>query len=108
MPSLRPCTSIPRCPSAEPSLTPHRLKANGQLDFTDPKAVMQLTKTLLMVNFGLKIELPDDRLCPPVRSTRVICLLVQWVIAMKLIVRLGSEPAQLHTVAEGTHGFLVI
>ena len=27
---------------------------------------MQLTKTLLKLDFGLKIELPDDRLCPPV------------------------------------------
>ncbi|PSS05184.1 hypothetical protein BD289DRAFT_358234 [Coniella lustricola] len=42
------------------------LKPNGQLDFTDPAAVKQLTKTLLEADFGLKIELPDDRLCPPV------------------------------------------
>ncbi|KAF7559252.1 hypothetical protein G7046_g4898 [Stylonectria norvegica] len=34
--------------------------------FNDPKGVMQLTKTLLQQNFDLKIELPDDRLCPPV------------------------------------------
>lgn len=44
------------------------LKSNGQLDFSDPKAVMQLTKALLRVDFGLEIDLPDDRLCPPVRS----------------------------------------
>lgn len=36
------------------------------LNFNDPKAVMQLTKTLLKVDFDLSIELPDDRLCPPV------------------------------------------
>ncbi|KAK4205042.1 hypothetical protein QBC40DRAFT_65449 [Triangularia verruculosa] len=42
------------------------LQENGQLDFTNPKAVMQLTKTLLSLGFGLKLELPDDRLCPPV------------------------------------------
>lgn len=42
------------------------LKGNGQLDFTNPAAVMQLTKTLLKLDFGLRIELPDDRLCPPV------------------------------------------
>ncbi|KAK4445974.1 hypothetical protein QBC34DRAFT_450998 [Podospora aff. communis PSN243] len=39
---------------------------DGKLDFNDPLAMMQLTKTLLKVDFGLKIELPDDRLCPPV------------------------------------------
>ncbi|OLN81080.1 putative methyltransferase-like protein C27D7.08c [Colletotrichum chlorophyti] len=38
----------------------------GNLDFNNPAAVMQLTKTLLMADFGVQIELPDDRLCPPV------------------------------------------
>ncbi|KAM0249664.1 hypothetical protein ACHAQJ_008961 [Trichoderma viride] len=38
------------------------------LNFNDPKAVMQLTKTLLKVDFDLRIELPDDRLCPPVAN----------------------------------------
>jgi 23S rRNA (adenine1618-N6)-methyltransferase len=42
------------------------LKVNGQLDFSNPDSVKQLTKTLLKKDFGLKIELPDDRLCPPV------------------------------------------
>ncbi|OHF03032.1 hypothetical protein CORC01_01790 [Colletotrichum orchidophilum] len=37
----------------------------GNLDFNDPSAVMQLTKTLLKADFGLSIDLPDDRLCPP-------------------------------------------
>lgn len=46
-----------------------RLKSNHQLDFTDPAAVKQLTKTLLKLNFGLKIALPDNRLCPPVSLT---------------------------------------
>ncbi|KAI8944833.1 hypothetical protein F4801DRAFT_161957 [Xylaria longipes] len=36
------------------------------LDFTNPAAVMQLTKTLLKEDFGLRINLPPDRLCPPV------------------------------------------
>ncbi|TQN70341.1 U6 small nuclear RNA (adenine-(43)-N(6))-methyltransferase, partial [Colletotrichum shisoi] len=38
----------------------------GNLDFNDPAAVMQLTKTLLKIDFGLEIGLPEDRLCPPV------------------------------------------
>ncbi|KAK1714435.1 hypothetical protein BDP67DRAFT_514070 [Colletotrichum lupini] len=42
------------------------LLKRGNLDFNDPSAVMQLTKTLLKADFGLYIELPDDRLCPPV------------------------------------------
>ncbi len=43
-----------------------RLKNNGQLDFNDPASVKQLTKSLLKRDFGVAIDLPDDRLCPPV------------------------------------------
>ena len=50
-------------------LTPRSVKAKGQLDFTNPAAMMQLTRTLLRVDYGLKIELPVDRLCPPVSVT---------------------------------------
>ncbi|MCJ1259939.1 hypothetical protein MMC24_007778 [Lignoscripta atroalba] len=46
----------------------YSLKSNGQLDFSNPEAVQQLTKSLLKRDFGLEIELPDDRLCPPVFS----------------------------------------
>ncbi|KAI1845854.1 hypothetical protein JX265_011251 [Neoarthrinium moseri] len=42
------------------------LKDGQHLDFTDPSSVMQLTRTLLRLDFGLEIDLPDDRLCPPV------------------------------------------
>ncbi|KAM7184850.1 putative DUF890 domain containing protein [Rhypophila sp. PSN 637] len=44
----------------------HFLHKDGRLDFTDPAGTMQLTRTLLKQDFGLQIELPDDRLCPPV------------------------------------------
>jgi 23S rRNA (adenine1618-N6)-methyltransferase len=42
------------------------LKEGRHLDFTDPASVMQLTKTLLKQDFGLQVDLPNDRLCPPV------------------------------------------
>ncbi|RFU28455.1 hypothetical protein B7463_g7887, partial [Scytalidium lignicola] len=42
------------------------LKSNGQVDFSNPASVQQLTKSLLKRDFGLKIDLPEDRLCPPV------------------------------------------
>lgn len=48
-----------------------RLKPNGQLDFSKPESVQQLTKSLLKRDFGLKISLPPDRLCPPVSSPPV-------------------------------------
>lgn len=36
------------------------------LDFKDPKAVLQLSKTLLKLDFGLSLDLPSNRLCPPI------------------------------------------
>ncbi|KAJ2974797.1 hypothetical protein NQ176_g5865 [Zarea fungicola] len=40
---------------------------NGrELDFKNPEAVMQLSKTLLKQDFGLTLELPSNRLCPPI------------------------------------------
>ncbi|CZR64816.1 related to DUF890 domain protein [Phialocephala subalpina] len=42
------------------------LKSNGQLDFSNPESIQQLTKSLLKRDFKLKISLPPDRLCPPV------------------------------------------
>ncbi|KAI1133809.1 hypothetical protein F5Y05DRAFT_406993 [Hypoxylon sp. FL0543] len=42
------------------------LDRGSHLDFADPKSVMQLTKTLLKLDFGLVVDLPMDRLCPPV------------------------------------------
>ena len=34
---------------------------------------MQLTRTLLKLDFNLKIELPGDRLCPPVSDHGTQC-----------------------------------
>ncbi|KAL4951051.1 hypothetical protein BDW69DRAFT_186748 [Aspergillus filifer] len=42
------------------------LKPNNQLDFTDPDTVRQLTVSLLQRDFGLTVEIPEARLCPPV------------------------------------------
>ncbi|KAI5200261.1 hypothetical protein E4T39_05788 [Aureobasidium subglaciale] len=40
--------------------------ANAHVDFQDPKALQQLTKSLLKRDFNLELELLADRLCPPV------------------------------------------
>ncbi|GAP91868.1 putative duf890 domain-containing protein [Rosellinia necatrix] len=42
------------------------LEDGAHLDFRNPAAVVQLTKTLLKEHFGLQVNLPPDRLCPPV------------------------------------------
>lgn len=39
---------------------------DGRIDFQKPEHVQQLTKSILKRDFGLNIELPSDRLCPPV------------------------------------------
>ncbi|KFL61329.1 uncharacterized protein TERG_12049 [Trichophyton rubrum CBS 118892] len=50
------------------------LSAKGRLDFSNPDAVRQLTVSLLRRDFGLDVELPDDRLCPPVPNRCVVVL----------------------------------
>ncbi|KAL9116824.1 MAG: hypothetical protein Q9187_006646 [Circinaria calcarea] len=63
----------------DPEFNKH-LKFNGQLDFSNPEAVQQLTKSLLKRDFGLQIELPDDRLCPPVPNRYYYILWVQELL----------------------------
>lgn len=41
-------------------------RSDGKLDFQDPETLKTLTKTILKLDFGLHLEVPDDRLCPPV------------------------------------------
>ncbi|PWY90662.1 DUF890 domain protein [Aspergillus heteromorphus CBS 117.55] len=56
-----------------PAFAKH-LKANGQLDFSDPDAVRQLTKSLLQRDFQLEVEIPENRLCPPNRLNYILWL----------------------------------
>jgi 23S rRNA (adenine1618-N6)-methyltransferase len=41
-------------------------KCLGKLDFQDPATVKALSKAILKADFGLQLEVPDDRLCPPI------------------------------------------
>jgi len=41
-------------------------KTLGKLDFQDPDTVKILSKAILKADFGLQLEVPDDRLCPPI------------------------------------------
>ncbi|PVH88060.1 DUF890 domain protein [Cadophora sp. DSE1049] len=56
------------------------LKTNGQLDFSNPESVQQLTKSLLNRDFGLKISLPPDRLCPPIPNRLNYILWIQSLL----------------------------
>ncbi|KAF2034225.1 hypothetical protein EK21DRAFT_56869 [Setomelanomma holmii] len=38
----------------------------GKLDFQDPETIKVLSKAILRADFGLQLEVPDDRLCPPI------------------------------------------
>lgn len=41
-------------------------KCSGKLDFQESETTKALTKAILKVDFGLSLEVPNDRLCPPV------------------------------------------
>lgn len=52
-----------------PLLLSVRVHPNGQsyINFKDAKALRELTRCLLDKDFGIKVVLPEDRLCPTVR-----------------------------------------
>ncbi|RMZ70068.1 DUF890 domain [Pyrenophora seminiperda CCB06] len=39
---------------------------SGKLDFQDPETIQTLSKAILKVDFGLELDVPSDRLCPPI------------------------------------------
>jgi 23S rRNA (adenine1618-N6)-methyltransferase len=41
-------------------------KSLGKLDFQDSATVKTLSQAILRADFGLQLEIPDDRLCPPI------------------------------------------
>lgn len=59
----------------DPDLTEIRSSTIDKVDFHDPRAVRQLTASLLKRDFGLTVDLPPDRLCPP--TSRY--LYVRWI-----------------------------
>jgi 23S rRNA (adenine1618-N6)-methyltransferase len=51
-------------------------KSKGGLDFTDKATQLAVSKATLRVHYGLKLELPDDRLCPPIPNRNIY---VKWI-----------------------------
>jgi 23S rRNA (adenine1618-N6)-methyltransferase len=41
-------------------------QSSGKLDFQDPATLMALSKAILKADFNLQLEIPADRLCPPI------------------------------------------
>lgn len=39
---------------------------SGKLDFQDPDTTRKLSKAILTTEFGLELDVPNDRLCPPI------------------------------------------
>ncbi|KAI0844368.1 hypothetical protein F5Y00DRAFT_200471 [Daldinia vernicosa] len=71
------------------------LERGSHLDFNNPKSVMQLTKTLLKRDFGLTVDLPTDRLCPPVPNRHNYILWLKDLLDSSSTPYLdSSEPAR--------------
>ncbi|KAI0837878.1 hypothetical protein F5Y06DRAFT_270460 [Hypoxylon sp. FL0890] len=71
------------------------LQRGSHLDFASPKSVMQLTKTLLKLDFDLVVDLPMDRLCPPVPNRHNYILWLKELLDSSSSPYLGSgEPTR--------------
>ncbi|KAI0686553.1 S-adenosyl-L-methionine dependent methyltransferase [Earliella scabrosa] len=79
--------------AAYPPLKPHVLQTpNGPatIDFKDEASQRRLTEAILQRDFGLKMELPPGRLCPPVWMTLNYILWLEDVIQAVLL----ADPEQ--------------
>ncbi|KAH8978611.1 ribosomal RNA large subunit methyltransferase F-like protein [Lactarius hatsudake] len=65
---------------AYPPLQPHVIRApedgSPTIDFHDETAQRRLTQALLFRDFDIQLEIPDDRLCPPVPNRTELRLVV--------------------------------
>jgi 23S rRNA A1618 N6-methylase RlmF len=64
-----------------------------KIDWTDPHAVRELTKVLLDHDFGIKIELPIDRLCPTVTLRMNYILWLQDLMKPHILAQLQQSNA---------------
>ncbi|KAH9966325.1 hypothetical protein BGW80DRAFT_1230306 [Lactifluus volemus] len=68
-----------------PPLRPHiiRVSVNERptIDFHDPTAQRRLTQALLFRDFNIQLEIPNDRLCPPVPNRLNYILWLQDIIS---------------------------
>ncbi|KAI0248957.1 hypothetical protein BJV78DRAFT_1347967 [Lactifluus subvellereus] len=70
---------------AYPPLRPHIIRAsdNGHstIDFYDEASLRRLTQALLCRDFNIQLEIPNDRLCPPVPNRLNYILWLQDIIS---------------------------
>ncbi|KAH9980454.1 hypothetical protein BJV74DRAFT_779496 [Russula compacta] len=86
-----------------PPLRPHIVRApnNGPptIDFYDETAQRRLTQALLYRDFNIQLDIPSDRLCPPVPNRLNYILWLQDIVSHTS----SSEPlSQVHGIDVGT------
>lgn len=69
-------------PSFKPFVKPTKFD-QATIDWRDPLALCELTKSLLSKDFGIKIEIPPDQLCPTVTSRINYILWIEDLLALK-------------------------
>ncbi|KAF8519352.1 S-adenosyl-L-methionine dependent methyltransferase [Hysterangium stoloniferum] len=71
------------------------------IDFKNPQAQRALTQALLKKDFGLTLDIPEDRLCPPVPNRLNYILWIQEILVTFPTATSGSAP-KIHGLDIGT------
>ncbi|KAI8957505.1 hypothetical protein F5Y11DRAFT_360754 [Daldinia sp. FL1419] len=85
------------------------LQNGSYIDFNNPKSVMRLSKALLKRDFGLTVDLPPDRLCPPIPNRHNYILWLKDLLDSSSLPRLNSSepPRQVIGFDIGTGASLI-
>ncbi|KAJ3503764.1 hypothetical protein NLJ89_g8288 [Agrocybe chaxingu] len=84
-----------------PLLFPYLNEKTKTIDFKDGSAQRRLTEAIMFRDFGVKLEIPEDRLCPPVPNRMNYVLWIQDIVYAHRDV-LETRPRRIRGIDVGT------
>ena len=82
-----------------PCFARHVHGAQAQLDWGDPAALVELSRALLLEDFGVHWDIPPDRLCPTIPSRLNYLLWIEDLLALRAATPAAQPAASTPTSA---------